>query len=166
MRDKIVIAVMFGMLVGMVLAPMASQISVDYLSPRDFAMRPGLWLKLISRNQATISFGSALGYQLCRQRLRPRDIDELDLGTWRLAAIGSETINPATMSDFASALAPAGFQESALVAGYGMAECSLAVSFSIPGNGLVIDEVDPDSVVDHCRGQTGSARRQKPCTYR
>ena len=53
-------------LVGMVLAPMASQISVDYLSPRDFAMRPRLWLKLMSQNQATISFGSALGYKLCR----------------------------------------------------------------------------------------------------
>jgi len=45
---------------------MASQISVDYLSPRDFAMRPRLWLKLMSQNQATISFGSALGYKLCR----------------------------------------------------------------------------------------------------
>jgi fatty-acyl-CoA synthase len=53
-------------LVGMVLAPMASQISVDYLSPRDFAMRPRLWLKLMSQNQATISFGAALGYKLCR----------------------------------------------------------------------------------------------------
>ena len=55
-------------LVGMVLAPMAFQISVDYLSPRDFAMRPGLWPKLMSKNRATISFGSALGYQLCRQQ--------------------------------------------------------------------------------------------------
>jgi fatty-acyl-CoA synthase len=53
-------------LVGMVLAPMASQISVDYLSPRDFAMRPRLWLKLMSQNQATISFGAAFGYKLCR----------------------------------------------------------------------------------------------------
>jgi fatty-acyl-CoA synthase len=131
-------------LVGMVLAPMASQISVDYLSPRDFAMRPRLWLKLMSQNQATISFGSALGYQLCRQRLRPKDVNDLDLSAWRLAAVGSETINPATMDDFAAALAPAGFNEKALVVGYGMAECSLAVSFSKPEKGLTVDHIDPE----------------------
>ena len=131
-------------LVGMVLAPMASQISVDYLSPRDFAMRPRLWPRLMSQNQATISFGSALGYQLCRQRLRPKDIKELDLSAWRLAAVGSETINPETMTRFAEALAPAGFNEKALVVGYGMAECSLAVSFSRPGKGLAVDHVDPE----------------------
>ena len=107
-------------LVGMVLAPMASQISVDYLSPRDFAMRPRLWPKLMSQNRATISFGSALGYQLCRQRLRPKDIKELDLSAWRLAAVGSETINPETMIQFAKTLAPAGFSKNALVVGYGM----------------------------------------------
>ncbi|MGD9300075.1 MAG: fatty acyl-AMP ligase [Desulfobacterales bacterium] len=131
-------------LVGMVLAPMASQISVDYLSPRDFAMRPRLWPKLISQNQATISFGSTLGYQLCRKRLRPKDIKELDLRAWRLAAVGSEMINPETMIDFTKALAPAGFNSRALVVGYGMAECSLAVSFSVPGQGLRVDQVDPE----------------------
>ncbi len=133
-------------LVGMVLAPMASQISVDYLSPRDFAMRPRLWPRLISQNQATISFGSTLGYKLCRQRLRPKDIKELDLSTWRLAAVGSETINPETMTQFAAALAPAGFSENALVVGYGMAECSLAVSFSQPGKGLAADHIDSESL--------------------
>ena len=34
-------------LVGLVLAPMAAQVSVDYLSTRDFAMRPRLWLTLM-----------------------------------------------------------------------------------------------------------------------
>jgi fatty-acyl-CoA synthase len=131
-------------LVGMVLAPMASQISVDYLSPRDFAMRPRLWPRLMSKNQATISFGSGRGYQLCRQRLRPKDIQELDLSAWRLAAVGSETINPETMNQFAEALDPAGFNEKALVVGYGMAECSLAVSFSQPGKGLAVDHIDPE----------------------
>ena len=131
-------------LVGMVLAPMASQISVDYLSPRDFAMRPRLWPKLMSRNRATISFGSALGYQLCRQRLRPKDIQELNLSAWRLAAVGSEKIDPETMIQFAETLAPAGFSKKALVVGYGMAECSLAVSFSQPGQGLALDHVDPE----------------------
>ena len=35
-------------LVGFVLGPMASQLSVDYLSTRDFAMRPRQWLNLMT----------------------------------------------------------------------------------------------------------------------
>jgi len=131
-------------LVGMVLAPMASQISVDYLSPKHFGMRPGLWPKLMSQNKGTISFGSALGYQLCTQRLRPKDIKQLDLSAWRMAAVGSEPINSETMKRFAEALAPAGFSEGAFIVGYGMAECSLAISFSPPGRGLLVEHLDPE----------------------
>ena len=129
-------------LVGMMLAPLAAQVSVDYLNPRDFAMRPRLWLKLMSENQGTISFGSARGYELCQRRLRPADIERFDLSQWRVAAVGAETIRPEPLFEFAEALAPAGFKKSALVAGYGMAECSLAVSFSPLGQGLKIDDVD------------------------
>jgi fatty-acyl-CoA synthase len=133
-------------LVGMVLAPLAAQVSVDYLNPRDFAMRPRLWLKLMSDNRATISFGSAMGYELCQRRLRPSDIASLDLSPWRVAGIGAETIRPEPLIQFADNLAPAGFKKSAFVAGYGMAECSLAVSFSKPGRGLMIDHIDPEPI--------------------
>jgi fatty-acyl-CoA synthase len=130
-------------LVGQVLAPMACQISVDYLSPRDFAMRPRLWLKLISDNQATVSFGPPFGYELCLQRLRANDLNQLDLSTWRVAGVGAEPIRLEPLARFARALAPTGFNKNAFVAGYGMAECSLAVSFSPLGQGLLLDNVDP-----------------------
>jgi fatty-acyl-CoA synthase len=42
-------------LVGLVLGALAAQMSVDYLSPLDFVMRPRLWLTLMSQNRATIS---------------------------------------------------------------------------------------------------------------
>ena len=128
-------------LVGMALAPLAAQVSVDYLSPRDFAMRPRLWPKLMSQNRGTISFGSARGYDLCQRRLRPADMENLDLSSWRIAAVGAETISPEPLIKFAEQLAPAGFKSSAFVVGYGMAECSLAVSFSPLDRGLMIDNV-------------------------
>jgi fatty-acyl-CoA synthase len=135
-------------LVGMVLAAVASQISVDYLSPRDFAMRPRTWLKLISENRATVSFSPTFGYELCVQRLRPEDIGTIALGSWRVAGVGAETIRPEPLKRFAEVLAPAGFDPTAFVAGYGMAECSLAVSFSELGRGLEQDAVDPASLAD------------------
>ena len=135
-------------LVGMVLAPLAAQISVDYLSPRDFAMRPRLWLKLMSENRATISFSPPFGYELCQQRLRPNDIKTFDLSSWRVAGVGAEPITPEPLRRFAETLAPAGFNKSAFVAGYGMAECTLAVSFSPLGLGLIADNVERDHLAN------------------
>ena len=63
----------------MILAPIASQAPVDYLGTRDFAMRPRLWLTLMERPQATISFSPPFGYELCARRLRNGDGEEFDL---------------------------------------------------------------------------------------
>ncbi|MBM4205346.1 MAG: AMP-binding protein, partial [Gammaproteobacteria bacterium] len=52
-------------LVGFVLVPLCRQLSADYLSPRTFAMRPRLWLKLISDNRGTVSSSPPSGYGLC-----------------------------------------------------------------------------------------------------
>ena len=131
-------------LVGLVLVPVASQISVDYLSTRDFAMRPRLWLTLMTENRATISIGPPFGYELCLQRLRENDIEKFDLSAWRLAGVGAETIRPAPLFEFARILEPCGFNVDAFCACYGMAECSLAVSFAPLNKGLNIDCVDGD----------------------
>jgi fatty-acyl-CoA synthase len=56
-------------LVGLVLAPLASQLSVDYISPRDFAMLPRLWLSFMSQKRASLSFSPSMGYELCVQRV-------------------------------------------------------------------------------------------------
>jgi fatty-acyl-CoA synthase len=131
-------------LVGLVLSPMASQVSVDYLKTRDFGMRPRLWLTLISQNHATVSFGPPFGYELCVQRLREETAGQFDLHSWRLAGVGAETIRPEPLSRFADMLAPSGFNSNAFTACYGMAECSLAVSFSPLDLGIQLDLVDPE----------------------
>jgi len=135
-------------LVGLVLSPMASQLSVDYLKTRDFGMRPRLWLTLISQNHATVSFGPPFGYELCVQRLREDTAGQFDLRSWRLAGVGAETIRPEPLSRFADMLAPSGFNPDAFTACYGMAECSLAVSFSPLERGIQLDLVDPELLAE------------------
>ncbi|WP_268595762.1 AMP-binding protein, partial [Escherichia coli] len=56
-------------LVGFLLTPVATQLSVDYLRTQDFAMRPLPWLKLISKNRGTASVAPPLGYELCQRRV-------------------------------------------------------------------------------------------------
>ena len=131
-------------LVGIVLGCMATQRSVDYLPTREFAMRPRLWLKLISRNRCTISYSPPFGYTLCARRLRPADIEALDLSCWRIAGVGAEMIHPESLRQVADILAPAGFDERAFLPSYGMAECALGVSFAPVGSGPRSDLVDID----------------------
>jgi fatty-acyl-CoA synthase len=129
-------------LVGLVLAPVVSQMSVDYLGTREFAMRPRQWLVRMSESKATISFGPPFGYELCARRLREEDTQMLDLSAWRVAGIGAETIRPAPLLRFAEALAPAGFDQRAFLPCYGLAESSLAVSFAPLNQGLQSEWVD------------------------
>lgn len=133
-------------LVGIVLGCVATQRSVDYLPTRDFAMRPRLWLKLMSLNRSTVSFSPPFGYSLCARRLRTADTQELDLSAWRVAGIGAEMIHPESLHEFAAALASAGFDERAFLPCYGMAECSLAVSFAPLEGGARSDVVDIDKL--------------------
>jgi len=131
-------------LIGFILLPLATQTSVDYLSSQTFAMRPRLWLKLISDNRATISSSPTFGYALCARRLRPSDYERYDLSSWRAACVGAEQINPVPLQQFAEALEPCSFDQKAFVACYGMAECVLAVSFAPLDLGLSVDYVDQD----------------------
>ena len=140
-------------LIGFILLPLATQTSVDYLSPQTFAMRPRLWLKLISDNRGTISSSPSFGYALCSRRLRPSDYDRYDLSHWRAACVGAEQINPLPLKAFAEALAPCGFDQKAFVACYGMAECVLAVSFAPLDLGLSVDYVDQDIMTSTGRAE-------------
>ncbi|MFQ5659624.1 MAG: fatty acyl-AMP ligase [Gammaproteobacteria bacterium] len=129
-------------LVGFVLGPIVSQVSVDYMRTRDFAVRPVQWLRLISRNRCSIAFSPPFGLELCARRVRSADIKDLDLSSWRAAGIGAEMIRPAILDNFAQTLAPAGFNPQAFLPCYGLAEASLAVTFSELDQGVEVMCVD------------------------
>ena len=126
-------------LVGFFIAPLMSQLSVDYLKTSDFARRPISWLKLISQRRATLSYSPSFGYDLCARRYRGEDID---LSTWRAAGIGGDMVQKSILETFADTFAQAGFDASSFVASYGLAEATLAVSFAPLGEGLRSDRVD------------------------
>lgn len=135
-------------LVGFLLAPMVSQLSVAYMRTRDFAVRPVQWLRLISKTGATAAFGPPIAYQLCTRRLRDSDLEELDLSSWRIAGVGAEMIRTEPLEGFAESLEPAGFDPDAFLPCYGLAEASLAVTFAEGGRGVVAERVDADALSD------------------
>ena len=136
-------------LVGLLLTPLVCQISVDYLNTRHFAMRPRLWLKIMSENRATISFSPPFGYDLAARRLRDDDLAGYDLRNWRVAGVGAEMIHTETLAFFADRLRPSGFDAHAFLPCYGMAECALAVCFGQLSAGVQVDRVDAEQLASH-----------------
>ncbi|ABI58735.1 fatty acyl-AMP ligase [Nitrosomonas eutropha] len=135
-------------LVGLVLAPLAAQLSVDYLATRDFAVRPLQWLKLISRNRCTIAFSQPFGLKLCTLRARDSDLMDLDLSCWRAAGVGAEMIRLDTLKSFSAKFSAAGFNEDAFLPCYGLAESTLAVSFPDINQGVKSLRVDAKTLIE------------------
>jgi fatty-acyl-CoA synthase len=129
-------------LVGFLLVPLATQMSVDLMPTRDFARRSLGWLKIISDNRSTLAYSPSFGYELCARRARTANIDHLDLSCWRAAGIGGDMIRLPVLERFAECFAKSGFDEKAFVASYGMAEATLAISFAPQDKGLVYDRLD------------------------
>ena len=135
-------------LVGLVLVPISAQTSVDYLDTRDFAMRPRRWLEIMSANKTTISFSPPFGYELVERRIRENKRKQYDLHQWRIAGVGAETIRPEPLQRFANILKDCGFDKNAFLPCYGMAECSLAISFADVESSLMIEEIDGDRLAE------------------
>ncbi|MGI9499569.1 MAG: fatty acyl-AMP ligase [Geminicoccaceae bacterium] len=135
-------------LVGFMLTPLLCQLSNDLLPTRDFARRSLTWLKMIGENGATLSYSPTFGYDLCCRRAENATSQSFDLKTWRAAGIGGDMIQPQVIERFAQVFAPHGFDRKALVASYGMAEVTLAVSFAPLNRGLDVDLIDRRRLTD------------------
>ena len=153
-------------LVGCMLAPLANQISVDYLATEDFARRPLSWLTLISRNPGnTLSYSPTFGYDICARRISA-SIDvkgRFDLSRWRVAGNGADMIRPEVMQAFVDVFAAAGFKASAFLPSYGLAEATLAVSIMPLGEGIVSDLIDERTLSGTGGGRTDA---RQPTRFR
>jgi fatty-acyl-CoA synthase len=130
-------------LIGFILGPLIMDIPVVILPTASFARGPKVWLETISKYRATITYAPNFAFALAIKRLKPKDLDALDLSALRVAGCGAEPIHAETLRAFARALAPAGFDACALLPSYGMAEATLAVTFHRLGTPLEVDSVDP-----------------------
>ena len=140
-------------LIGFTMAPLSTQLSIDYLTPRDFARRPTQWLNLISRNRATIAYSPSFGYDLASRRAASQVPADLDLSSWRHAGIGGDMIRPDVLERFAATFEDKGFDRNAFIPSYGMAEVCLAITFCEHGTGVRTDTVDRAALAESQRAQ-------------
>lgn len=143
-------------LVGCFLSPVANQVSTDYLKTEDFARRPLSWLDLISRNPGTsLSYSPTFGYDICARRIssQTKAADRFDLSRWRVAGNGADMIRPDVMQAFVDAFADAGFEATAFLPSYGLAEATLAVSLMPPGEGIRVELVEETELSGMSHGE-------------
>ncbi|NUO50607.1 MAG: AMP-binding protein, partial [Polyangiaceae bacterium] len=133
-------------LIGFVLAPLFHVNTITFLPPLLFLKRPVKWLEQMSKRRGTISFGPNFAYALCNKRIKESEMEGLDLSSWRVAGCGAEPIRAENLKAFAEKFSSIGFSEKAFVSCYGMAESTLAVSFSKLGSGVIVDTVNGDSL--------------------
>ena len=127
-------------LIGMLLTAVYCGNDVVIMSPVHFLKRPTAWLEAISKYKGSVSFAPNFAYELCLKRVKPSQIEALDLSTWRIAGCGAEPIRADTLLAFADRFASAGFRASSFVPSYGLAEHALAVTMA--RGGLRVDRAD------------------------
>jgi fatty-acyl-CoA synthase len=132
-------------MVGFLTIPMYFGAELVKVTPLDFLRDTLLWAKLIDKYRGTMTAAPNFAYALFAKRLRRQaKPGEFDLSTLRFALSGAEPVEPADVEDLLDAGKPFGLSPTAILPAYGMAETTLAVSFSECDAGLVVDEVDAD----------------------
>ncbi len=146
-------------LIGALLRSICHPGALHVMPPERFIVKPLGWLKLMSEVGGTLSPAPNFAYDLCTSRIA--EIAELKLDRWRVAINGSEPVHAATLGRFNEKFGPAGFQPGSMMPVYGMAEATLAVTFSPVGRGPVTLAVDRKALEEQSRAtrSTASAAR-------
>jgi len=131
-------------LIGFVLSPLCYRIPTALIPTLSFIKNATLWMEMIHKHRATLSFAPNFAYALVTKRAKPEQIARWDLSTMRAFGCGAEPINPDTMRAFVKAMTPAGLKPEALLPCYGMAEATLAMSFVPLDEALRTDRIDSE----------------------
>jgi 1-acyl-sn-glycerol-3-phosphate acyltransferase len=129
-------------LIGAWLCPLYAGLPLVAMSPLHFLSRPARWLWAIHRYRGTISAGPNFAYELAASRIDERELEGLDLASWRWAFNGAEPVSADTMARFAARFARRGFDPASLAPVYGLAECALDLAFPPGRRGVLVDRID------------------------
>ena len=130
---------------GFLTVPMYFGVELVKVTPMDFLRDTLLWAKLIDKYKGTMTAAPNFAYTLFAKRLRRQARPASSTcprcgGRCRAPSRSS----PPTSRTLCEAGKPFGLRPEAILPAYGMAETTVAVSFSECGAGLVVDEVDAD----------------------
>jgi fatty-acyl-CoA synthase len=130
-----------GLIAGFLL-PILSGVPLILLSPFDWVRAPHKLLQAVTNYHGTLSWLPNFAYNFCAQKIRPRDMEGIDLSTWRAVSNCSEPMYWKSHQMFLERFIPYGLQPSAITTCYAMAENVFAVSQGGMNKPVTIDQIN------------------------
>ena len=157
-------------LIGCVCGSLFAGCKLVLMSPIMFMSSPTFWLRVMHQKSGTISVAPNFGYQLCIEKCKELKPGQIDLSKWRMALNGSEMVVEDTVVRFVEKFGPLRFRKESFMPVYGLSEATVAVCFTPPGTGTLVDRVNLELLetegiahpTDHIAGSTSFVSVGKP----
>ncbi|SEF83957.1 Acyl-CoA synthetase (AMP-forming)/AMP-acid ligase II [Thermomonospora echinospora] len=131
-------------LIGCFLTPISRQADLSLMRPDQFIRDPARWIRCFATAKHTAA--PPFAYAYAARRIKPEQLEGLDLSGWEMALIGAEPIDPHTLETFARLVEPYGFSRQVFRPAYGMAETTLLVTMDNARRDPLAVRPDPDSL--------------------
>ncbi len=136
-----------GLIAGF-LMPILMGITLVLQSPFDWVRAPHKLFQSVSKYKGTLSWLPNFSYNFCAQKVRERDLEGVDLSSWRVITNCSEPVKWESHQAFFQRFEKYGLHESALHCSYAMAENVFGVTQTPLGTKPVTDEIDRASYIN------------------
>ncbi|TDC80461.1 AMP-binding protein [Actinomadura sp. 7K507] len=131
-------------LIGTFITPIARQGMLRLMRPDHFIRDPARWIRCFA--EAAHTAAPPFAYSYCARRVKPEQLEGLDLSGWKMALIGAEPIDPHALEVFAQLVEPFGFSRTMYKPAYGMAETTLLVTMDSEPRAPLAIRPDPESL--------------------
>ncbi len=132
-----------GLIAGFIL-PVLTGVRLILMSPLDWVKAPYRMLHSVTQYQGTLTWLPNFAYNFCSQKIRTRDLEGVDLSSWRAVINCSEPTIWNSHQQFIERFQPYGLKQRALATSYAMAENVFAVTQSILDQSVTVDYIDKD----------------------
>ncbi|MBV9557067.1 MAG: AMP-binding protein, partial [Pseudolabrys sp.] len=119
------------------------------MAPNGFMQRPLNWLRAIHQYRGEVTSSPNFGLDLCVSRYRADQMTDVDLSSWKVAAIGAEPVHAESIRRFTETFAAHGFRADAPFPAFGMAEGTLLISGGRRGAGHIVRAVSRAALQAH-----------------
>jgi len=133
-----------GLIAGFVM-PVLSGVPLVLSSPFDWVRAPYRLMQAVSRYKGTLAWLPNFAYNFCAQRIRERDLEGVDLSSWRAVINCSEPVRPESHQAFYEKFKACGLREQALQTSYAMAENVFAVTQSDLARPPQVEAIDREA---------------------
>lgn len=134
-------------LIACFLMPILNGVHVVQMSPFDWVRAPYRMLQSISKYRGTLTWVPNFAYNFCAQKIRDRDLEGVDLSSWRTSVNTSEPVKYKSHAMFYDRFKSYGLRLETLQTSYGMAENVFAATQNDTSRLPNVEEVDREAFI-------------------